>query len=97
MKQNPRLVALDEATRKSFCKEVLERMSDLVEDEAPEDFCERVIELLGDCPCYESYRDTLEATIVLANECGKRGPETPMLDDATFDACIMRVKEQLGT
>lgn len=95
MKRNERLLALDEETRRSFCREVLERMSELVEDEAPEDFCDRVIELLGDCPCYDNYRATLEATMRLARESGERSREHPAIDEATFGACVARVRERL--
>lgn len=95
MKVNERLLALDEETRRSFCREVLERMSELVEEEAPEDFCDRVIQLLGDCPCYDNYKATLEATILLARECGERSRAQPKIDEQSFRACVARVKEQL--
>jgi predicted secreted protein len=95
LKVNERLLALDEETRRSFCREVLERMSELVEEEAPDDFCDRVIALLGDCPCYDNYKSTLEETILLARECGERSRERPAIDEQSFQACVARVKEQL--
>lgn len=96
MKRNERLMNLDEETRRSFCREVLERMSELAEEEAPGDFCDRVIELLGDCPCYENYKATLEATILLARECGELSRAQPAVDEEIFGACVARVRERLG-
>ena len=95
MKKNRRLLELDREVRQAFCREVMERMSDLVDGEAPEDFCEQVIALLGDCPCYENYRATLEETIRLARECGERTRERPDIDERNFADCVSRVREQL--
>jgi len=97
LKRNERLMQLDEKSRRAFCREVLERMSELVEGEAEEEFCERVIELLGDCPCYENYQATLNATIQLAQEAAAEDSVTPAFDEERFESCVQRVREQLLT
>ena len=97
MKRNERLLELDAETRRAFCREVLERMSEIIEGEADEDFCERVIELLGDCPCYENYQATLHATIRLAQDASAQDAVTPNFDEERFDTCVARVREQLLT
>lgn len=90
MAARPALERLPPAERADFCREVMERLSDLIEGEAPEELCARVEELLGDCEPFQAYRNTLEETIRLARECARRGPATH--ETARVEALLEKVK-----
>ncbi len=89
-----RLRALTREERVALCHEVMEKLSDLVEGEAPEEFCERVDEMFADCQPFQAYRDTLEATIKLAQECGSSEPAEP--DMAALRRCVRKVRIRLA-
>lgn len=94
-KQIP-LASMDPESRRRFCREVLESLSDLVEGEAPEDFCRRVDELLGDCEPFQAFRRTFEATIGLTRELGRQAELPEGFDDeALYRRCVERVRERL--
>lgn len=82
--------------RQKFCREVVERLSELVEGEAPEDLEARVREIFGDCDCYAAYRATLGTTIELAHESGQDAAGAASMDDEAFAACVERVRGKLG-
>lgn len=83
---------MDPESRRRFCREVLESLSDLVEDEAPEDLCRRVDELLGDCEPFQAFRRTFEATIELT-----RGLEQPEgFDETLYRRCVERARKRLS-
>jgi len=86
---NDRLRSLIHEERVAFCREVMENLSDLVEDEAPEDFCQRVDDLLGDCQPFRAYRDTLAATIDLLRDCRDWGRH---YDDEMLQRCAARAR-----
>lgn len=86
---------MDPEARAEFCREVMERLSDLVEDDAPEDLCARVAELMVDCQPFQAYRNTLERTIDLAAEVGRSDASQRMVDAEAFDRCIDRVRQRL--
>lgn len=92
MSANDKLRALGHDERVALCREVLEKLSDLLEGEAPEDFCERVDELLGDCQPFQAYRDTLAATIELLRDCRDSGRYH---DDEMLQRCAARARRQL--
>lgn len=96
MRRNERLAALAPEERVRFCREVVERLSELVEGEAPEELAARVQEIFGDCTCYEAYRATLGTTIELAHESGQDEPGAEWMDDEAFAACVERVRDKLG-
>lgn len=87
---------LDPESRRRFCREVLEGLSDLVEGEAPEDFCRRVDELLGDCQPFQAFRRTFESTIRLANKLGEEDELPEGFDEAAYRRCVERARERLG-
>lgn len=90
-----RLEEMDREERVELCRQVMERLSDLVEERADPEFCERVARVLGDCQPYRVYRDTLARTIELAGECGELGPDDAPLDEEAFRACVERVRARL--
>lgn len=87
---------MDPQARAAFCSEVMERLSELIEGEAPNDFCARVDDLLGECQALEVYQQTLLRTVELAAEAGEVGPPTPDLDEDTFARCVAKVRKRLG-
>lgn len=90
-----RLRALSPEERRAFCHEVMERLSDLVEGEAPEDFCARVDEILGRCQPFLAYRNTLEATIQATHRLGRPGAPDPV-DEEAFTRCVERVRRAVA-
>lgn len=94
MKKTP-LESMDPESRRRFCREVLESLSDLVEGEAPEDFCRRVDDLLGDCGPFQAFRRTFETTIRLANGLGEAGSLPEASDEAAFRRCVERARRRL--
>jgi len=96
LERNEKLSAMEREERLAFCREVVERFSELVEGEAPEQVQARVREVFGDCACYAAYEATLKATIDLARECADCEPQAEWLDDEAFRACVERVRERLG-
>lgn len=96
MSDRLRFEDLDPDVRAEFCAEVLERLSELIEDEAPEDFCERVAALMGDCTTLAVFRRTLAATIELAGEAGRLDPQAPPFDEQTFTDCVEKVRRRLA-
>jgi hypothetical protein len=89
------LAAMDPESRRRFCREVLEGLSDLVEGEAPEDFCRRVDEILGDCRPFLAFRRTFEATIRLANRLGEKDDLPVGFDEAAYRGCVERARKSL--
>lgn len=94
--EHPPLMKLDRDAREKFCSEVIARLSELVEGEAPDDLRQRVEELLGDCQAFHAYKATLASTIELANACGEAEPVEPLFDSETFRACVQRVRKRLA-
>lgn len=94
MADSERLEALSPEERRAFCRQVMERLSDLVEGEAPADLCARVEEILGDCQPFLAYRNTFAATIDLARRLGAGEPPSPTDEDA-FRRCVERVRQRL--
>lgn len=93
--QKNALAAMDPESRRRFCREVLESLSDLVEGEAEEDFCRRVDEILGDCQPFQAFRNTFEATIDLTRQLG--GDALPCgFDEDGYRRCIERARRSLG-
>jgi len=88
---------MQRAERVEFCREVVERFSELVEGEAPEALEARVREVFGDCACYAAYKATLGATIELSRECAQDEPEAVWMDDEAFTACVQRVRDKLAS
>lgn len=91
-----RLRALSPEERRAFCQEVMERLSDLVEGEAPEDFCTRVEEILGRCQPFLAYRNTLEATIRATHRLGEPGAPAAPADEEAFARCVERVRRAVA-
>jgi hypothetical protein len=87
------LRAMDPEERRAFCREVMERLSELVEGEAPADFCARVEAILGDCRPFHALRQTLETTIRLTREIGAAEPGTG--GDEAFRRAVERVRRTL--
>jgi hypothetical protein len=87
-----RLRALGPEERRAFCREVMERLSELVEGEAPEDFCARVESILGDCQPFRALRDTLEATIRLTRGLAAAEPG----GDEAFRRAVERVRRTVA-
>ena len=90
------LKKLDREAREAFCSEVIARLSDLVEGEAPDDVRQRIEEMLGDCQAFLAYKATLARTIDLARDCGAAEPPDPLVDDEVFRACVRRVRDRLA-
>ena len=93
-KKTPALEAMDVESRRRFCREVLENLSDLVEGEAPEDFCRRVDEVLSDCRPFQAFRNTFEATLELTRQLG-RDEALPSMDSEAWRHCVERVRQKL--
>ena len=91
-----RLQALSPEERRAFCQEVMERLSDLVEGEAPEDFCARVEEILGRCQPFLAYRNTLEATIRATHRLGEPGAPGAPANEGAFARCVERVRRAVA-
>ncbi|HEX9736487.1 MAG TPA: hypothetical protein VGG06_31365 [Thermoanaerobaculia bacterium] len=90
------LAAMDPESRRRFCREVLESLSDLVEGEAPEDLCRRVDELLGDCQPFQAFRNTFAATVELTRRLG-HGEALPRgFDEDIYRRCIERARRAVG-
>ncbi len=49
MKHHSEFDKLSREERIALCQEIMEKLSELVEENAPPDFCERVEVLLGSC------------------------------------------------
>lgn len=90
------LASMDPESRRRFCREVLESLSELVEGEAPEDFCRRVDEILGDCEPFQAFRRTFEATIRLSNRLGEKDELPEGFDEAAYRRCVERARGSLG-
>ena len=90
------LAAMDPESRRRFCREVLENLSDLVEGEAPEDFCRRVDEILGDCRPFQAFRNTFEATVDLTRRIGDGNALPRSFDEDAYRRCIERARRALG-
>jgi len=88
-----RLRALSREERVALCHEVMAKLSDLVDGEAPHEFCERVDEMFADCQPFQAYRDTLAATIRLTQECGSSEPSAPDMD--ALRRCVDKVRSRL--
>lgn len=89
------LAAMDPESRRRFCHEVLEGLSDLVEGEAPEDFCRRVDEILGDCRPFQAFRNTFEATVDLTRQLGNGSALPQGFDEDAYRRCIERARRTL--
>jgi len=79
--------------RAEFCRQVLERFSELVDGEAPEDFCARVEEVLGDCPSFVAFRNTFAVTLREIHAC--RDDAAAVVDEERFRACVEQVRQRL--
>lgn len=95
MSASGRLEEMDREERIELCREVMERLSDLVEGEADPGLCERVERLLAECQPFRAYRDTLARTIELAAECGAREASADAADEEAFRGCVERVRARL--
>ena len=87
------LESLSPEERLAFCREVLERLSELVDGEAPADFRARVETILGDCGPYLAFRRTLEATV---RAVGARREDPDLVDEGRFRSCVERVRRALA-
>jgi hypothetical protein len=86
---------LSREERIALCREVVERLSDLVEGTAPDAFCERVEDLLGDCQPYQAYRKTLRTTIDLLRECGQLGSSLSSPPEDRIAVCVEKARRAL--
>jgi len=96
MSTNNPLAVLSKDERVRLCREVMERLSDLVEGAAPQELCERVDELLGDRQPYLAYCATLRATIQLTRECRERFPPEGFPDEEDLRRCVESVRRRLS-
>jgi hypothetical protein len=86
---------MDPESRASFCSEIMARLSELVEDEAPEEFCSRIAAMLGDCQPLRAFQRTLASTIKLANEVGQKDPDEALGAGVRFGDCVDKVRARL--
>jgi hypothetical protein len=86
---------LSREDRIALCREVMENLSDLVEDTAPPDFCEKVETMLGSCQPYLVYKDTLAATLGLLKECGGNPGKLKGAGEECYARGVARAQEAL--
>ncbi len=86
------LKSLTREERYRVCRDVLEQLSDYIEDTAEDDFCRQVEDRLGDCQPFDAYCNTLRATIELASEC----KDLPAPPEEVYDRCVDVVRRRLA-
>ena len=78
------------------CREAFERLSEVLDGEAPERICEKVEEMMSKCASFRALCNTLEATRDIARECRESGPAFASADEQRLEHCIEEVRRKLG-